>query len=788
MGTHLLRRKAAGQSIILIAFIIAVLVGMVGLSVDVGNAYAEQRAAQRAANSAAIKGADSLIKGRSDDDIYKDLIQTLEANGMNMAPKGSAAEGGQTALTAFYLDEKGNVVGPVGGTSGSRPPSKDVTYVQVTLNGKTTTYLARVFGQDTLPVNVETYGGRGPCSSGVYPLAVEDRVFKDAVNDVDQGGTYNDSFYLDKPWRRVYLKENSPLPGGFSWLRWQADPSSGSAKQMALDWTGAGTIDQGFEEAPWQNGTEAGSEPQDYPYLEGYINTHDWVYGSTGLANSIKDELDTFIKHRTEVILPFFDVASGNGANSYYHVSGLGRFLILEYGQDKNHHGNPHYIDLVYLGPNDGCPMTVDVPRTECPPDATDCTATVDLVGEVKVKPRYTTRAEEQPPVDLVFVLDESGSMGWTWHTNDKNGNTNASSPDAARYIVVRSVLKQFVNDFMTEDDRIAITTYSGNNGNAIYNENQAYTQAQIDNAVKGLTEELAPYSKGDAAGKAYLLQQIDKYGAGGSTPSVVGLERGRRALQGARTSDWVGPPGNQKLMAVKKVLILMTDGVANVYKDGKFYPCLDKKGKSENCVNELTAVGQPIHQMATLANQIKASYGSDLTVYTIAMGPLFSQAGLINTASQPKAPYFNTADQISDMGPIFRDIKAKIKEGECQPNEEAVQSPVDTNRIADDGVIGKVTLILDGNPYLTSDIQDQNGVARYTFNNIKPGTYALKGWVRYKGKDNVYRIYDLVSKNGSEDWASQVPFQVDDAANGIGRQYQGPELHFDLSASVCQE
>jgi hypothetical protein len=60
-----------------------IIIGMVALSVDFGNAYVKRRNVIRAANAAALVGMESLLAGKKDVDIGLALKQSLESNGKN---------------------------------------------------------------------------------------------------------------------------------------------------------------------------------------------------------------------------------------------------------------------------------------------------------------------------------------------------------------------------------------------------------------------------------------------------------------------------------------------------------------------------------------------------------------------------------------------------------------------------------------------------------------------------------------------------------------------------------
>src|SRR3989337_1305751 len=110
MSDRLPRSTAPGQSIPLIALLIVVLIAMVGLSVDVGNTYAQQRNTVRATNAAALAGMTELIKGGSDQAVGKVIQESLRSNqieGVYDDPN-TLTQPNQRVIRAYYMDSKGN--------------------------------------------------------------------------------------------------------------------------------------------------------------------------------------------------------------------------------------------------------------------------------------------------------------------------------------------------------------------------------------------------------------------------------------------------------------------------------------------------------------------------------------------------------------------------------------------------------------------------------------------------------------------------------------------------------
>ncbi len=160
MKARLFHSKRQGQSIIIIALIIVVLVGMVGLSVDVGNAYAQNRNAVRATDAAALAAMDKLIRHGNDSSIGKVIVASFKSNGITAQIDPTAvAQPGEREIQARYLDSNGNWIGSCYiGSCGSVPTN--VTYIQINTSGLVDTYFARVVGRPTLPVKAQAFAAQ----------------------------------------------------------------------------------------------------------------------------------------------------------------------------------------------------------------------------------------------------------------------------------------------------------------------------------------------------------------------------------------------------------------------------------------------------------------------------------------------------------------------------------------------------------------------------------------------------------------------------------------------------
>ncbi len=74
------RYKQPGQSLPLIAVMLVVIIGLVGMSVDVGNAYGQQRRIQLVTNAGALAGMNAVSRSASNADVCTSVQSTVTAN------------------------------------------------------------------------------------------------------------------------------------------------------------------------------------------------------------------------------------------------------------------------------------------------------------------------------------------------------------------------------------------------------------------------------------------------------------------------------------------------------------------------------------------------------------------------------------------------------------------------------------------------------------------------------------------------------------------------------------
>jgi Putative Flp pilus-assembly TadE/G-like len=805
MKARLIRSKAPGQGLPLIALMIVVLVAMVGLAVDVGNNYAEQRNTVRSANAAALSGMNNLLAGGDDTSVMKAIKGSLEANNIHMAT-GPQPQSGERSVKGEYLDATGAPLAscPFLGGGCAASALKGAQYIHLNLDGKVDTYFARVVGRNDLPVGANAWAARGVCL-GIYPITPREALFgpNGFLNpDPGPGGTYSDDTYRNKTVKTLYIHDpvNNPS-GNFDWVRWVADAGDKErgalAEATAAMLTGPGNISGGFEEARWPSSNNLNlPEPDGYPLVPGQLTAGDWIYPNTGVSNDqrIRRQLDAHIANKDVLILPIHDAETGSGNTSSYHVSRLAAFVLL--GYQLNGQG---WFKLAYLGDAPEC-STLRQPGT--PPNK------LEVLGQVLYRPRYRETPASQPPVQYEIILDVSGSMSWTYEGWGWKGGTkyictgaNAGCTGSAyawkdqtlrRIYFAKNAIKTFI-DHMGTKDTMKIVTFSGDLGNGPFSNSRAVTNL-TDVYPSGNTwgsgattaTKNALKSSVDTAGSV----GGDPYKTDGRTPSAAGLASGTQVFNHAPTKD----PNTGE--TYRRVTIFLTDGVANIRRDGeaqKYTGSCGSEIASCNTGYETNGEPRPIAAMGIEATTLK-QYSQ---IYVIALAGV-DETGLSNVASGPNAPFYSTSQNGGDLQSIFDDIEQDVKYGDCVPNVSDWQKTMTESQIGNSTpplsypTVGYVYLktasggsLPNGQGTALIQVDPNSNLLIYHFHDLPPETYQMEAYVAFKGSDNISRIYKLIFNPNTDQSALSQTIPIN-ASGALNSTITIDPVHLDLQGAVC--
>ncbi len=222
----LLVRRAAGQSLPVLALMLLVLVGFVGLSVDVGNAYGRQRRIQSASNAGALAGMLALQQGTVDNQtVLNNITKAMVGHGVNTASTDFSY-----TWTAYYGVSNGTslVDTDIKTYPATGYPPAGIKYIRVDGKELVTTFFARVLGRQTLPAVATGVACAGGFGTGIYPIALPYYMTKPA-DLTDLEATHQE-------WNWVNYPAYNTSGGG------NADTiSNGSSGTIANNW-GTGTV------------------------------------------------------------------------------------------------------------------------------------------------------------------------------------------------------------------------------------------------------------------------------------------------------------------------------------------------------------------------------------------------------------------------------------------------------------------------------------------------------------------------------------------------------------------
>jgi Flp pilus assembly protein TadG len=154
------RRGEKGQVLVIGALMMTALIGFLAVVLDVGNAYAQRRFVQNAADAASIAGARYLAINReapSDAGTRGALTALLSPNGgATLAPAAGPDAG------AWYVQLDGSTVSPVNGTGAVPSTARGV---RVNATKTFPTFFAGIFGHETMTVTATATAMYGAVST-----------------------------------------------------------------------------------------------------------------------------------------------------------------------------------------------------------------------------------------------------------------------------------------------------------------------------------------------------------------------------------------------------------------------------------------------------------------------------------------------------------------------------------------------------------------------------------------------------------------------------------------------
>ena len=322
MHLRLHTHRAPGQSVVLFALALILLVGVAGLGLDGANAFNQRRNAQNAADAAAMAGASMLIgQQRASPDGPASAVYAAMAS--YLSDHGIDPNSPNTSWSPYYVDANGTRLGLVSNTSA--PVSAGAKGVSLDLRYSFSTWFMPLLGRASLSatgVATAIFGPRKVGGGDLLPITMSQQA-------ADQMRNHAGTSYVFGPDSGAF-KIN---PGNFGALSLDPSENDPNATGNYSDCTSpSGTPDN--PSYWWCNGTEH------------QIEVGDWLYGDPGeIAASLRDEVQWRINHNPIGLVPVYDTSNDLGGNNVqFRVVG---FLVVEL-QSQHLTGNPKTITATY--------------------------------------------------------------------------------------------------------------------------------------------------------------------------------------------------------------------------------------------------------------------------------------------------------------------------------------------------------------------------------------------------------------------------------------------------------
>jgi Putative Flp pilus-assembly TadE/G-like len=352
-------RDQKGQMLVLFALASTVIILLVGLVIDGGNALAKQRASQNAADFAALGGARIVAEwiggdtfNGTDDNVKAAIIANLNVNG------GAPITTWGVAGAPYYVNASGVSIGYVGNASNLIPAN--TVGVSVSSSRSWTPYFLGIIGVNswTASANAVARGGyyAGPPLPGsLFPAGISTSFFN----------TYptcsGDVNYTD-PTSDCYPQQLTPgnlnVPGGFGWLKF-------GCSGYGLGQGSNGGCDNNKPFLQTEIGHPGGAST---PLSNSFgCCTKVGLPGSSDLIGSLPGNKASancswYINNGVTVTIPIWDYATGNGSGASYHIVGFAGFQITACRGAKDIAGVIR--QQFFLGPTTSDPGTPGLPQT----------------------------------------------------------------------------------------------------------------------------------------------------------------------------------------------------------------------------------------------------------------------------------------------------------------------------------------------------------------------------------------------------------------------------------------
>lgn len=358
------RGSVRGQILVIVAGGLIGILAIVAFALEGGTLVLNRRDAQNSADLSAIAGARLVALNYTDGGRTQAQVHTALTGSLNLNDCPSSAP---CTWEATFVGAGLASLGPVANTSSALPSG--ALGVRVGVTRTPGAIVGRVLGFTTWQVSTEATAISAKPSSfpsgTLLPIALCGWG-QTGVNDCLQASNSPANLIDFTPGQIYDITDGKDAPGGFGWLSWDG---SNSAPALSDSICNPNNISFSLD------------SPYDSPgSYGGYIGTNPatgetWFPVDPGKSNSsaVRACLDGWINSGATVLIPVYDIVTGNGNNAAYHITGVAAFVLTSRAQPAVDNIQGYFVEYY--------PYT-DVPGglgTQ-PPDPSDTTFFLGLV------------------------------------------------------------------------------------------------------------------------------------------------------------------------------------------------------------------------------------------------------------------------------------------------------------------------------------------------------------------------------------------------------------------------
>lgn len=320
------RRRERGQILVIVAGGLIGILAIAALALEGGTIVLNRRDGQNASDLAALAGARMVALnytagGRTQAQVYAALQTSIDQNDCGVAASAPCT------WTANFVGSGLTDLGPVTNVSSTLPTN--ALGVRVAVNRQPGTHLGRVLNIDHWDITTEGTAISAKPSSfpagTLLPIAVCGWG-QTGVNQCQQASNSPANGIDFQPGQIYDLTDGKDAPGGFGWLSWSGSNSAGAlANSLCSPDNISFSLDSPYD-SPGSYGGYIGTNP---------ATGETWFPVDPGKSNSssVRSCLDGWINSGATVLVPIYDLVTGNGNNAAYHITGVAAFKL--YSRDQ---------------------------------------------------------------------------------------------------------------------------------------------------------------------------------------------------------------------------------------------------------------------------------------------------------------------------------------------------------------------------------------------------------------------------------------------------------------------